>query len=408
MPAPLTRSEPSLLATLSVWVASEAAAKVARLGAIIIAARVLTPGELGLVATVLAIGEILKALAENGVGQKIIAANAKNLAATCNTAIRLFRVWCGALFTLGCAIAAVLHFVSDQSEAALLLVVFAGQFIFMPLGLVSCFLAMRNGKSRSVAAIAGGQVILSACLSVALLMIWATPAALILPRLLTAPVWAYAMRRLMPWTRDAEAGYAPLSGFARFSSAVLGVELTKALRLQADKLIIGAILGMEALGIWFFAVNAGLGLATSLANALGVALFPRLCAEKGAARRENLFQALKTSMFVLSPIVLAQSLLAPIYVPLVFGAEWGAMTDLVSVLCLAAIPAIVWSAAAQWLRAEDRAGHEFRISLSVTAILALSLGVSAPFGLTAAALAYLIAATFTQLGAACVILKTPR
>lgn len=401
-------SHPSLIATLSVWVASEAVAKIARLGAIIIAARALTAAELGLVAMVLAIGEVLKALAENGVGQKIIAATSENLAATCNTAARLFRIWCGALFALGCLIAAGLHFVGNQTEAALLLVVFSGQFVFMPLGLVSCFLAMRNGKSRSVAMVAGGQIIFSAILSVILLTIWPTPAALILPRLLTASAWAYAMRRLAPWTPDETAGQAPLAPFVGFGGAVLGVEMTKALRLQADKLIIGGILGMEALGVWFFAVNAGLGLATSLANALALALFPRLCAATGTARRDNLYGGLRTALLVLSPIVLAQALLAPTYVPIIFGSEWVAMTDLVSVLCLAAIPAIIWSATAQWLRAENRAGTEFRLSLTATAILAVSLGVAAPFGLPVAAAAYLGTAVLTQGGAAFFILKTSR
>jgi len=381
-------------------VASEAVAKIARLGAVVIAARTLTAAELGLVAMVLAIGEVLKALAENGVGQKIIAASAQELAATCNTAAKLFYVWCGALFVLGCSIAGALHFIGGHSETALLLVVFSGQFIFMPLGLVSCFLAMRNGKSRAVAAVAGGQVIVSAILSVALLITWATPAALILPRLLTAPVWAYAMRRLAPWEQDNDAGRAPLRPFLRFGSAVLGVELTKALRLQADKLIIGGILGMEALGVWFF---AGLGLATSFANALALALFPRLCATTGAARRDNLNGGLKTAMLILSPIVLAQ---APIYVPIIFGPDWIDMTELVSVLCLAAIPAIIWSATAQWLRAENRAGTEFLISLAVTLALALALGIAAPFGLSAAAMVYLSIVMLTQIGAAITILKT--
>ncbi len=408
MSATLTVSQPPLMATLSVWVASEAAAKVARLGAIVIAARVLTPAQLGLVAMVLAVGEILKALAENGVGQKIIAAPAADLAATCNTAARLFRIWCAMLFGLGCTLAAGLHFIGGHTEAALLLAVFSGQFIFMPPGLVSCFLAMREGKSRAVAAAAGAQIILSACLSVVLLLIWATPAALILPRLLTAPLWAIAMRRIAPWSANAAAGRAPLAPFVSFGGAVLGVEVTRTLRLQADKLIIGGILGMEALGIWFFAVNAGLGLATSFANALGLALFPRLCAATGEARRESLNAALKTAMLVLSPIVLAQALFAPVYVPIIFGDDWAAMTGLVSVLCLAAIPAILWAATAQWLRAENRAGQEFRTSLTATVILTASLAVAAPFGLQATAVTYLIAAVLTQAGAAFLILRTTR
>ncbi len=401
-------THPPLLKTLSVWIASEAMAKVTRLGAIIIAARVLTPADLGLVALVLAFGEILKAMTDNGCGQKIIAARDKDLAATCNTAHRLFKLWCGVLFSIGCAIAAIFHFYLGQSETALLLVVYVSHFLIMPVGLVPCFLAMRNGKSRTVAAITGGQVVLSALLSVFLLLIWPVPAALILPRLLTAPAWAFAMRYIQPWQADTSAGTMPVMPFIRFGSAVIGVEMTKSLRLQADKLIIGGILGMEALGIWFFAVNAGLGLASSFANALAFALFPSLCAKTGKDRREHLKSALKTALFVLAPIVLAQAFLAPVYVPLVFGANWSAMTNLVSILCLAAIPAIIWAAIAQWLRAEDRAGDEFRISLIATILLTAALAASASSGLQIAAFTYLAAATLTQGGAAFLILKNSR
>ena len=61
----LNNPHSSLLGTIAVWAASEAVAKVARIGATMMAARVLVPADLGIVALVLATGEILKALAEN-------------------------------------------------------------------------------------------------------------------------------------------------------------------------------------------------------------------------------------------------------------------------------------------------------------------------------------------------------
>ena len=55
---------------------------------------------------------------------------------------------------------------------------------------------------------------------------------------------------------------------------MIGVEVVKALRLQADKLVVGALLGAEALGVYFFAFNAGLGLANSFAAAFSIVLLP--------------------------------------------------------------------------------------------------------------------------------------
>ena len=78
--------------------------------------------------------------------------------------------------------------------------------------------------------------------------------------------------------------------FVVYGWAVLGVELVKVLRLQADKLVVGAMMGAETLGIYFMAFNAGLGLATSFTQAFSVVLFPHLCAaeDKHGALRHGL------------------------------------------------------------------------------------------------------------------------
>ncbi len=395
-----------LLGTLMVWAASEALAKFARIGATMVAARVLLPEQLGIVALVLAFGEILKALAENGVGQRIIAASDADLESTCNTAQRIFRLWCGCLFVAGCAIALCLDVFTNNRETAILLFVFSTQFLIMPLGLVSCFRAMRNGQSKAVAAIAGGQIVFSALMAVALLLAWPVAAAMILPRALTAPIWALSMRRLHPWKAQPEAGYAPAAPFIRFGGAILGVEGVKALRLQADKLIIGGVLGMEALGIWFFAFNAGLGLATSFCNAFAIALFPHLCAtEAGASRRATLSDSLRLALMILVPLIVFQAILAPWYVPLIFGDAWAGMSQMVGVLCLAAAPAVVWTAVSQWLRSEDRAGTDLKASIFITGTIIGTVAIAAPFGLTVTMYAYLAAATVAQVAASVLILR---
>lgn len=74
------------------------------------------------------------------------------------------------------------------------------------------------------------------------------------------------------------------------------------------------MMGAEALGIYFMAFNAGLGLATSFTQAFSVVLFPRLCAaeDKHGALRHGL----GLSLLILTPLVLLQAALAPVYVPL--------------------------------------------------------------------------------------------
>jgi PST family polysaccharide transporter len=182
------------------------------------------------------------------------------------------------------------------------------------------------------------------------------------------------------------------------------VEFVRAARLQADKLIIGAILGADALGIYYFAVNAGLGIANSFSTALSTVLFPHLCAsvDRDAAfvRSTVLFAAL------IAPVVIVQALAAPTYVPLVFGADWAEVAPLVGTLCLAAIPAVVWASASQYLRATGRVNTEFALSSLIAAAMIGAVALAAPFGLPVVAAAFVAVATLAQAGAALPFLTT--
>ena len=212
-------------------------------------------------------------------------------------------------------------------EVLLLILVLAGEYLFMPAGLVQTALAMRAGKLRQTAAISGGQVVGANLLSVVLAIFWPTALALILPRLLTAPFWLVAMRRLHPWTLDLSEGRAPLRPFISFGWAVLGVELVKAMRLQADKLIVGTLMGAEALGLYFMAFNAGLGLANSFSTAFSTVLFPHLCAS--ADKTRALRQSILLAVGLITPAVVLQALAAPYYVPVLFGDGWDGIEDIV-------------------------------------------------------------------------------
>lgn len=383
-----------VFANLVAYGASELATKLSRLGVVVVVACTLDVTEIGLAAAALAMADMLKSLTENGIGQKLIAAPGADLAAMCNRAHGLFWVWCSGLFAVQAALALGIWLITGNSMLALLVLVLAGEYLFMPGGLVQSALAVRAGRLKHTAAIAGGQAVIANLMSVALALVWPTALVLVLPRLLTAPFWLISMRRLHPWQADQSAGKAPIAPFIRFGWAVLGTELVKAARLHADKLIVGALLGPQVLGLYFMAFNAGLSLATSFSTAFAAVLFPHLCAstDRAAAMR----QALAVSLGLVAPAVIAQALLAPWYVPILLGAEWQALAEPVSILCLVAIPTMLWTAAAGWMRAENRPARELIATAILTLALMANTVVAAPFGLTAIAWGYLGVASVTM------------
>lgn len=391
-------STPSRIAqNLFAYGASEVAAKASRLLVVVAVARSLDLAQIGVAAAALAAADILKALTENGVGQKIIAASDDDLPQITATAHRIFWIWCVGLFIAQSAIGVAIYAWGGNVELLLLILLLAGEYLFMPAGLVQTALAMRAGKLRQTAAISGAQIVGANLMSAVLALVWPSALALILPRLLTAPFWLIAMRRLHPWTLDLRNGRAAVRPFIRFGGAVLGVELVKALRLQADKLIVGTLMGAEALGLYFMAFNAGLSLANSFSVAFSTVLFPHLCAseDKGLALRQGLVLAVS----LISAAVITQALAAPYYVPILFGDGWDGLAQIVSILCLVAIPTTIWSATAGWLRATGRAGHEFWMTAAMTVALMLNTVVLAPFGLVAVASGYAVVATVLMVGA---------
>lgn len=355
---------------------AEAATRLVRLAAILVVARQISPEMLGTAALALSLFELVRVLTNVGIGQRIIVASEDELASICRTALRLFWVICGGVMVVQLCAAAVAWTVFDHAEVASMLVVLSLVYAFMPAGLVQIFLAMRNQRMGATARVVAGQNIADSALTVALVLVWPSAWAIVLPKVLTAPVWLVLARGTISWSPDRAVIPAPISAFASYGPAVLGSELVNALRLHADKLLIGAILGTEALGIYFFAFNAGLGITQSLVSASNLVLFPHLAKHQGRGADGEFIRAMMTALAVIIPLVAAQVLLAPYYVPVVFGEKWIVAIPYLSLLACAALPLLVGSMLGARLRAQGQPFAEtlFMGSAATAALIGLTIG----------------------------------
>lgn len=345
----------ALLRGLAAYGSAELAVRLVRLGVVIIIARQLAPDIVGVAALALSLFELIRVLTNIGVGQQIIRAEASDLDALCNSARILFWQWCALVALVQLAVAAVLGLVFDQMLAAAMLAVLALVYAWMPGGLVPCYLLMREGRAGATARTAAIQTIADHLLTALLLLIWQSPWALVLPKLLTAPIWLVLTRRARPWTPVPAAGLVPLRRLMGFGLSVLATDMMVAMRGQLDKLIIAATLGVSALGTYYFAFNAGIGILSSLVTAFGTVSLPMLCkAAPGAERAQRLRLVIVMALAVFVPVIAAQSLLAALYVPLIFGSHWAHAAPLIAILCLAGLPMLALTLSTAWLRAEGR------------------------------------------------------
>lgn len=382
----LTRSP--LVRGLVAFGSAEAATRIIRLGALLIVARRVTPEIFGTAALALSLFELVRVLANAGIGQRLIVARDDELASLCRTAYRLFWLVCLAVAAIQLAVAAMVATVFALPQAGMMLALLALVYCVMPPGLVQIFLTMRAMRMETVARIAATQNIADSLLTVALVLIWPTAWAIVLPKLLAAPVWTVLARRSTRWVGDSRIAPAPYREFALMGPSVLATELLAALRLNADKLIVGALFGTEILGLYYFAFNAGLGLTQSFVAACNMVVFPHLVKASAADGVAEFRKAFATGLAMLAPVVAAQALLSPFYVPLVFGETWVPAVPYIALLSLAALPLYAGSLVGAALRVEGRPQHEAVLTGLGSAAALAGLAAAAPLGLTAACLGY--------------------
>lgn len=377
---------------------SDTAAKASYLLVAVAAARTMDATAIGFAVAAIAASDILKSFVSAGIGQRILDAPQDRLDSECVTARRLLWLICGVLACLQIALAAVVGLMTGHITLFALIAILAGEYLFLPVGLVLRARAMRAGMVQETAALEGARIIGGNLLAVILAAGLAGPIALVLPRLLAAPVWAMALHRRLPWSPAPNTRPAPFQPILRHAWDGVGTALPHALRRHSDKVMIGALMGPEMLGIYFVAFNAGLGLATIVTRVLSKLCVAHLCTatERDAVLREHTLMTVS----LLLPAVILLAAAAPLYVPLIFGAQWTGIETIVSLLSLMSIPAILWWAASTWMRAGGRPDLEAVINGVHIGALIFNIVMMAPFGLTAIAMGALAMSMVIQIGGA--------
>lgn len=354
-----------------------------RIIAAIILARQLDAVAFGIAAIALTIFEITRVFTENGIGAAVVRARAEDYDRTANTAYRLMWGVCLILAVAQVLAGLVVEWFLPGRQAGVMVAILGLVFLIMPFGVMHAYALLRAERMKDLAAINTAQVASDHALTAILAILGFGAWAIVLPKLLTAPIWLIGMLRTKAWTPNVSAGFAPIVGILKFSWPVLGSELMCACRDQLDKFIVSLMFGVEALGLYYFAFNAGLGVSTALNRAFSNAVYPHLCAAKDQVSAHR--KALRNLGIPFTLVYVAQAAMALIYVPIVFGETWAAAAPLVAILCLGGPARLLVDAARMKARAEGASGRDFRISVGLTVSVLLPFALCAQHGLAAAA-----------------------
>jgi len=377
---------------------AEFANRLTRLVTTVVLARWLSAQDLGLAAIAITTFEILRIIAQTGVGQAVGRALPSQLASTCITAHRVSWAICLGVAAAQLVLGAIIAYVTGRTEVFLMIACLAGVYLTLPFGQIQAHLIVRDNRLHVLAKIALVQVaadnLFTALFAVAGFGAWA----IVLPKLVTAPIWVVMMRRAQAWEPDPAVQPAPWRPIVSFAAAIVGSDLIVASRLHFDKMLVGAILGVEALGIYYFIFNAGIGFSLSITQSLSASMYPHL-AELAAKPRELLArydQMLIRAVAPCSAVIALQAILALAYVPIVFGPRFAPYAYLVTILCASAVTKPVYDSAAQLLRILGLVRLELAVSTAFTALSLLALASGLSRGLEAGIIAMSLATIAIQ------------
>lgn len=360
------------------YMAGEAAVRVSRLITTIILARVLLPHDFGIAAIALTTFELIRVLANNGVGAMIVRAAPDALAATCATVRRISLGVALAMIVLQIAVGATIAQMSGRPDLLHMLAWLSVSYLAFPLTEVRYALIQRDNRLKALAGVMSTQVLLDNGLTATLALLGYGAWAVVLPKLLTVPLYIAMIWRAAPTPPANDAAPLSVATVLPFSLPLLGAEILAALRLNLDKVLVGAFLGVETLGVYAFAFNAGLGMSLALTAALTASLYPHFseAARDGRSVRDRYDAALKSMVLPVAVIIAMQAALAVIYVPLIFGERWAFAAPYVALICVSGLLRPLYDATCQMLRAQGETRREL-IGATIFTALLLSLFAAA-------------------------------
>jgi O-antigen/teichoic acid export membrane protein len=299
---------------------------------------------------------------------------------------------CGSIFIIQCIAALPIAWFYKNNEIIWPIWTVSGVYLIMPFFNIQGSLIQRENRMNIIALANTIAAFLGNTLTVILALGGMGMWSVVIPFVLSHSVWLTVYLKNQPWRPSSFLTLHGSREILMFAKNVLGVELLDKLRANLDYLLIGRFLGVEALGIYYFAFNAGLGISLNVIGVFWYTLLPHFCEARGNLMRlkEKYFSSLKSIALVAVPIVLLQASLAPFYVPIVFGQKWAAAIPILILICLSALPRPFSLAASQLLLAIDKGQIDLYWNLIFTLIFAASVLVAVQWGIVSVAICVLV------------------
>jgi O-antigen/teichoic acid export membrane protein len=307
---------------------------------LIVLARLLTSDAFGLTSIIVVVAGCAQALGDVGIGNAIIQRQEptkKELSSLYWISILLSVLLCLVLLL---STPIVVHFYQEP-RLTKLVYWYAPILIITAIGQQFQILLQKELQFNSIAKIdvvSAGAGALTAVISAineyeALSLIWGQLATAVVKSLLSI---LYGGKSWWPTFR---CKYADLKSYARFSLYQTSERCINYFSANVDYLIIGRLLGPEVLGVYSLAyqlVVLPLSKINPIITNVAYPLFAKKQSDNSVLCRAYL-EVVKLVSFICLPALLGLAIVAPAFIPVVYGSQWSSMVPLVQMLSLLGI-----------------------------------------------------------------------
>lgn len=385
-----------------------------RLMSSIIIARLLTPENFGEVAIILTSFELISTPIRRLTTASLIKMNETDFINALSNANKINWISCLSAFIAMGLLSFPLAYYYQESVIILPMILMATSYLILPLGMRHVALNLRQNRMRVVGRAILWQTIMDGVLTAVFALIGLGIWAVIIPKVIVTFVWLGIHRyhnplpshtpilttpQNQPTTRiPKQSNIYSSKAILKFGIPVGLSDMTLTFRQNIDYLLVGYFLGIEALGIYFFAFNASLGISLGIIQSYGTALYSHLCQPSQESLQQKFRHSLKFIMMLTIPIITLQTILAPWYLPLIYGEKWltaGALPIFI-MLCLSGLVRPLGEAASQFLLSNNQTQLNLKANIVLTLLLVLSISVASLWGLQGIALGSLICYCLTM------------
>lgn len=345
-------------------------------------ARLLSPSDFGLMAASVVVIGLARAFADLGLSSAIIAKQIRDRNAL--SSLYWASIIAGfVMFGLVIALTPLMVAFYDEPELWGILPWVALSFVIIPVGQqFQMLLQMELHVDRLVKVdIVAGVVALLVAVGAAAAGAGAVSLAFgYLGRVTTASV-LYAAWGWKSWRPQLRLRRKDLEGYLGFGLYQMGERSVNFLSANVDYLLIGRFLGVAALGAYSIAYQLVVKPVFELNPILTRVAFPAFAKKQAdhEALARGYVEVIRLIAFVVVPTMAAVAVLAPVFVPVVFGAQWSLAIPLLQILAIVGVARALTSPVGDLILAKGRPDLSFKINGFLLVTMGIALGIAVQF-----------------------------